>query len=206
MKKIGILGGTFNPIHNTHIEMAKTALQEQNLSEVWVMPAKIPPHKLGVEITADKYRYDMVKLALEEEKHIIPSDFELTKNRISYTSDTLLSLKEEYHDREFYLIIGGDSVLYLEDWHEPQIIFDNAVILYISRIGSDSDKCHGHIENILKRKFNNVRLIEISFTISNTSSSEIRKQITAGEKDAEKLGINPKVMEYILKNGLYKEC
>lgn len=205
MKKIGILGGTFNPIHNTHIEMARAALSNYNLSEIWVMPAKIPPNKLGMEIVADSHRYEMVKLALEGENNIFPSDFELLRDDISYTSDTLILLKEKYLDTEFYLIIGGDSVLYLEDWHEPQTIFDNAVILYVSRIGSEADKCKEHIENVLKIDFDNVRLVEINFTVNAVSSTEIRKQISDGIKDAKQLGINEKVMNYILKNGLYKE-
>ena len=87
MKKIGILGGTFNPIHNTHIEMAKTALKNYDLSEVWMMPAKIPPNKIGRDITEGYHRYNMLKLALENEDNILPSDFKLLRNDISYTSD-----------------------------------------------------------------------------------------------------------------------
>lgn len=205
MKKIGIFGGTFNPIHNTHVEMAKAALKEGGLDEVWVMPAKVPPHKLGMKIVADSYRFEMVKLALAREKTLLPSDYELVRDRVSYTSDTLISLKEDYPDDEFTLIIGGDSVLYLEDWHEPQIIFDNADILYISRIGSESGKCLSHIDNVLKKKFENVRMKEIRFSATSISSTEIRKFISEGIKDASLLGIDEKVMDYILSNNLYKE-
>ena len=205
MKKIGIFGGTFNPIHNTHVEMAKAALKEGGLDEVWVMPAKVPPHKLGMKIVADSYRFEMVKLALAREKNILPSDYELVRDRVSYTSDTLISLKEDYPDDEFTLIIGGDSVLYLEDWYEPQIIFDNADILYISRIGSESGKCLSHIDNVLKKKFENVRMKEIRFSATSVSSTEIRKLISEGIKDASLLGIDEKVMDYILSNNLYKE-
>ena len=205
MKKIGIFGGTFNPIHNTHVEMAKAALKEGGLDEVWVMPAKVPPHKLGMKIVADSYRFEMVKLALTREKNLLPSDYELVRDRVSYTSDTLISLKEDYPDDEFTLIIGGDSVLYLEDWHEPQIIFDNADILYISRIGSESGKCLSHIDNVLKKRFTNVRMKEIRFSATSVSSTEIRKLISEGIKDASLLGIDEKVMDYILSNNLYKE-
>lgn len=205
MKKIGIFGGTFNPIHNTHVEMAKAALKEGGLDEVWVMPAKVPPHKLGMKIVADSYRFEMVKLALAREKTLLPSDYELVRDRVSYTSDTLISLKEDYPDDEFTLIIGGDSVLYLEDWHEPQIIFDNADILYISRIGSESGKCLSHIDNVLKKRFTNVRMKEIRFSATSVSSTEIRKLISEGIKDASLLGIDEKVMDYILSNNLYKE-
>lgn len=205
MKKIGILGGTFNPIHNTHINMAKAALFYQDLSEVWVMPAKIPPNKLGITITEDFHRYNMVKLAVEDEKNILPSDFELLREGISYTSDTLTALRKYYTNTDFYLIIGGDSVLYLEDWHKPQEIFDNAVILYISRVGDASDKCKQHIQNILKTKFENVRMKEIPFETNSVSSTEIRRLIADGIKDGKQLNINEQVMDYILKNGLYKE-
>lgn len=205
MKRIGVLGGTFNPIHNTHIEMAKAALFNQDLSEVWMMPAKIPPNKLGMEITEDFHRYNMVKLALENEKNIFPSDFELLREGISYTSETLIELRKYYPGTDFYLIIGGDSVLYLEDWYKPQDIFDNAVVLYISRVGDASDKCKQHIQNVLKTEFENVRMQEIPFEITSVSSTEIRKLIAEGIRDSRQLNINEKVMSYILKNGLYKE-
>ena len=205
MKKIGILGGTFNPIHNTHIEMAKTALKKYDLSEVWMMPAKIPPNKIGRDITEGYHRYNMLKLALENEDNILPSDFELLRNDISYTSDTLTLLRKKYPDIDFYLIIGGDSVLYLEDWHEPQIIFNNAEILYISRVGDESEECRLHIENVLKKRFINIRMHELPFDISDISSTDIRKKIAEGEKDSTKLNINKKVMDYILRYELYKE-
>lgn len=205
MKKIGILGGTFNPIHNTHIEMAKTALKNYDLSEVWMMPAKIPPNKIGRDITEGYHRYNMLKLALENEDNILPSDFELLRNDISYTSDTLTLLRKKYPDIDFYLIIGGDSVLYLEDWHEPQIIFNNAEILYISRVGDESEECRLHIENVLKKRFINIRMHELPFDISDISSTDIRKKIAEGEKDNTKLNINKKVMDYILRYELYKE-
>ena len=205
MRKIGILGGTFNPIHNTHIEMAKTALKNYDLSEVWMIPAKIPPNKIGRDITEGYHRYNMLKLALENEDNILPSDFELLRNDISYTSDTLTLLRKKYPDIDFYLIIGGDSVLYLEDWHEPQIIFNNAEILYISRVGDESEECRLHIENVLKKRFINIRMHELPFDISDISSTDIRKKIAEGEKDSTKLNINKKVMDYILRYELYKE-
>jgi len=77
--------------------------------------------------------------------------------------------------------------------------------LYASRIGSEADKCKEYIENVLKKAFVNVRLAEINFAVNSVSSTEIRKHISEGIKDAKKLGINEKVMDYILKNGLYKE-
>ena len=183
--------------------MAKTALKNYDLSEVWMMPAKIPPNKIGRDITEGYHRYNMLKLALENEDNILPSDFELLRNDISYTSDTLTLLRKKYPDIDFYLIIGGDSVLYLEDWHEPQIIFNNAEILYISRVGAE--ECRLHIENVLKKRFINIRMHELPFDISDISSTDIRKKIAEGEKDSTKLNINKKVMDYILRYELYKE-
>ena len=77
--------------------------------------------------------------------------------------------------------------------------------MYASRIGSEADKCKEHIENVLKKDFENVRLVEINFTVNSVSSTEIRKNISKGIRDANQLGINKKVMDYILKNRLYKE-
>ncbi len=203
MKKIGILGGTFNPVHNTHIRIAKTALVEGGLSEVWLMPAKIPPHKTGQDIVDGSHRYNMLKLALKSENNIFPSDFELVRESVSYTSDTLVALNKEFPNEEFFLIIGGDSVLYLEDWHEPQVIFDNCSILYVAREGSEIEKCENHIENVLKPAFHNVTISPFDFKFDNVSSTDIRNMIKAGCREYEKLDIPEDVLIYIIEEKLY---
>lgn len=203
MKKTGILGGTFNPIHNVHIAIAREAINQQNLSEVLVMPTFVSPNKLGQKTVDFDKRYEMVKLALSDEKNIYPSDFEFKRKNISYTSDTVALLNKEFTDTEFYLIMGGDSVMYLEKWHEPQVIFDNCRILYACREGSNSSLCKKHIENVLIKKFDNVNVTELDFKISDLSSTSIRDKIKRGCRNYKDLEIKPKVLNFIVKEGLY---
>lgn len=203
MKKIGILGGTFDPIHNVHVLMARNALKEKKLSEVWVMPTFISPNKIEKKSVNFDKRYEMVCLALLDEKSIFPSDFELKRENISYTSDTVSLLKKEFSDTQFYLIIGGDSVMYLEKWHEPQLIFDSCNVLYAPRVGSSRELCRNHIENVLKKNFKNVNIEEINFILSDLSSTSIREKFRLGCRDYNELGLNPRVFEFIVKEKLY---
>lgn len=93
-KKIGIMGGTFNPIHLAHLQMASIAMEQKELDEVWFMPSKNPPHKDRQTILSEKIRSDMVRLAIKEEERFCFSDFELKRNGTTYTAETLELLQE----------------------------------------------------------------------------------------------------------------
>ena len=97
-KKIGIMGGTFNPIHLAHLQMASVAMEQKELDEVWFMPSKNPPHKDRQTILSEKIRSDMVRLAIKEEERFCFSDFELKRNGTTYTAEILELLRKEYTD------------------------------------------------------------------------------------------------------------
>ena len=108
--KIGILGGTFNPIHNGHIALALAACRQYDLQYVLVMVSKTPPHKRNMNIPDAAIRSEMVKMAVADEKHLVYSDFELKRDGYIYTADTLALLCEKHPENEYYFIIGGDSL------------------------------------------------------------------------------------------------
>ena len=108
--KIGILGGTFDPIHNAHIEIAKNALEQFKLDKVWIMPTPNPPHKDKANITSVEDRVNMFKLAIENIDGLELCDYEIKKEGKVYSADTLTELKELYPDDKFYFIIGSDSL------------------------------------------------------------------------------------------------
>lgn len=204
MKNLGVLGGTFDPVHNTHISIATAAMKQYNLSKILMMPVKAPTHK--AEAIADgNARLDMVRLAIKGINGLEASDFELTREGKSYTSDTLLLLRKKYSDCRLFFIIGGDSVMYLEKWHKPEIIFENSHILYACRKGDGRYEVKNHIETVLNKNFKNIEISEIVMEESGTASTEIRRKIAEGCKNYRELGLPESVFDYIVKNGLYRK-
>lgn len=200
MSKVGIMGGTFNPIHLAHTEMAKVCLRQQDLDKILFMPSKNPPHKKDKSILPENERAVMVKLAVSEYDKFVFSDFELQRKGTTYTADTLRLLQEENPDDNYYFIMGADSLLYLDKWYRPQEILKRAVILAIGRDGSTPDELKEKRKELIKQydkadiRFVHMRQMDIS-------SSMIREGIAHGE-NMEKY-LNKEVWNYINENGLY---
>ena len=200
MSKVGIMGGTFNPIHLAHTEMAKVCLRQQDLDKILFMPSKNPPHKKDKSILPENERAVMVKLAVSEYDKFVFSDFELQRKGTTYTADTLRLLQEENPDDNYYFIMGADSLFYLDKWYRPQEILKRAVILAIGRDGSTPDELKEKRKELIKQydkadiRFVHMRQMDIS-------SSMIREGIAHGE-NMEKY-LDKEVWNYINENGLY---
>ena len=147
MAKIGILGGTFDPIHNGHLALGKQAYEQFSLDEIWFMPSGHPPHKKGRLVTEGKEREDMVKLAIASVPYFVYSDFELKREGNTYTAQTLSLLKEVYPQHEFYFIIGADSLYEIEQWYHPEMVMKQAVLLVAAR---SYEKDHPDFEKQVK--------------------------------------------------------
>jgi len=173
VRKIGIMGGTFNPVHNGHIKMAEAAYQQFHLDEIWFMPTKHPPHKENIIIASDTHRKEMIQLAITEHPCFSLSCIELERRGTTYTVDTLRYLKEIFPEDMFYFIIGADSLLHFETWKNPEEILQMATILSAPRYPSTS------VQDIeqkkrLQEKYN----ADISFIQMepvHVSSSDVRK-------------------------------
>jgi nicotinate-nucleotide adenylyltransferase len=133
MRRIGIMGGTFNPIHMAHLILAEGAYEQLQLDEVIFMPSKTPPHKLGEVIAENSHRVHMIKLAIQDNPHFRLSTMELEREGITYTVDTLRELKNMYPDDLFFFILGGDSLLSFEKWREPREILGLAHVVATGR-------------------------------------------------------------------------
>lgn len=140
MKKIGILGGTFNPIHNGHISIAKTAQKEYHLDKVIFLTSGNPPHKRTEKLLDAKIRHIMVKCAIEGIDGFEACDWEVKRSDYSYTLNTLLHFKTVYPQDELYFIIGGDSVRQFDSWYKPDEILKLCTILYYER-DYEAEKC-----------------------------------------------------------------
>jgi nicotinate-nucleotide adenylyltransferase len=129
---IGLFGGSFNPIHNAHIALAKTICKEAKLDEVWFMVSPQNPLKQAQDLLGENERYEMVKLALEsEEKVLKASNYEFHLERPSYTWKTLRALKKDFPQHEFSLIIGGDNWVRFPRWaHSEEILANHNIYIY----------------------------------------------------------------------------
>ena len=126
MKKTGILGGTFNPIHMAHLIIAEIALEEAELDEILFIPSGCSYLKDAADILPAKERIHMTGLAIEDNPKFALSTIETDREGNSYTCDTLLELRERYPDQENYLIVGADNLFTMEEWKDPEVIFQNA--------------------------------------------------------------------------------
>lgn len=200
MKKVGIMGGTFNPIHLAHVEMGKVCLEQQNLDKVLFMPSKNPPHKEKKGILGDRDRADMVKAALSGYDRLEFSDFELLRDGTTYTADTLRLLQKENPEDEYYFIMGADSLLYLDEWYKPGEILKRAVILAIGRDCSTKVRLHEKRKELLDVfPFADIRFVHMEQMP--ISSSQIRQNIANGMNMEKYLG--KEVWNYICDNHLY---
>ena len=197
MPKIGILGGTFDPIHNGHIEMAKAAKEVLDLEEVLFITGGNPPHKKEKKVTDAAIRHEMVKSAVDGIEGFLAIDYEVKKENYSYTAETLEYLKSQNPENSYYFIVGADSLDYLDKWFHPEKIFENARIVVFSRGDFQVEKK----AKALEEKFGS-RIIVLSQKILDISSTMIRKLI---DMDAEFSEYIPRPCEEIIKSrGLYR--
>lgn len=208
MAKIGIMGGTFNPIHLGHIKLAQTAYEQLELDTVWFMPSKNPPHKNNDSIASEEDRLMMVSLAIKDYDHFKISDIELKREGTTYTSYTLeylQSLRESdknYTDNEYFFIVGADSIFNIESWNRPHILFKLATFVAACRDDVDTKLLTKQC-NYLKDKYNALIHI-INMNRVSISSSYIRTCYKTNGCDFNyKEYVHPSIHKYILDNNLY---
>ncbi len=201
MNKIGIYGGSFDPIHLGHIELALQAKEELQLEKVLFIPTKHQPFKLDRKVTSEKHRVNMLKQAIQGEKDFEISYVELEKNEISYTINTLRRIRAFYSkDTEIFFILGTDAFLTIELWHESEELLHNYSFAIGSRPGYKEEQLKDCIDRI--RDVYNTNIVLLNNKKLPISSTDIKSNIRYG-KSIENLV--PKTVErYIHGNGLYK--
>lgn len=197
--KIGIMGGTFNPIHIAHISMAEAAYRQAGLDKVVFMPSKNPPHKQDISIIPEKHRKAMIKLAISGIPYFEYSDFEFEREGITYSANTLEILCKMHPENKYYFIMGGDSFFQIESWYMPEKIMEFTTLLVINRNGSNKEQLLVHSRS-LKEKYN-AKVMFVDMPRMDISSSGIRKLISSGGNATRYLPL--KVAEYIKDNKCY---
>lgn len=197
-KRVGIFGGTFDPIHMGHLIVAETIMDEFHLDKVVFIPAAVPPHKLDKQISPAKHRYMMTMLATCSNPRFQVSDMEMYRQGPSYSRDTLAQLLEEHgRDTEFYFIVGADSVENLHTWNRIDELLTMCHFIGASRPG-----CMPDMEKIAQRfgplaeKIHCLETPELEI-----SSTEIRHRV--GQKRTIRYIVPETVEQYIYKEKLY---
>lgn len=201
--KVGIFGGTFNPIHKGHTEAAYAFLRSVDLDKLLVIPTKIPPHKAITSDDDPEIRLEMTERAFSENKEyegrIEVSDIEIRSEGKSYTYYTLQKLKSMGYD-EFYLYCGTDMLLSFDTWFRFEDILSMCTLAYASRLENASSEASEKI-TMLRERYG-ARILEIPLDPIEISSSKIREMIRQGE-DASRY-LSPTVLDFISERGLYQ--
>lgn len=177
-RKIGIMGGTFDPIHNVHLILAENAYREYGLDKVVILPSSHPPHKKEAAVTPAEDRINMIRLACQDVPYFQPSEFEMERSGYSYTSDTLALLHEQHPDTEYYFIMGGDSLFEIESWHQPEKIMQQCIILAGIRNGISMDDFVGRAYALMMKYRADIRILNVPDL--EISSTMLRKRIRDG--------------------------
>ena len=130
---IGILGGTFDPIHNGHLAAARQLLGVANLDQVWLMPNATPPHRTAVPVAPADDRMRMVELAVAGQNGVLASRTEVDRGGISYTIDTIRQLAREYPRQRFAFLIGSDAALQIRSWHDAEALLAEGYFVIFNR-------------------------------------------------------------------------
>lgn len=200
-KRVGIMGGTFNPIHIGHLLIAENAYEEYQLDEVLFLPSKNPPHKEGYDVAKEEERKKMISLAVEGNGHFSFSELEFERDGKTYSVDTMEILKKRYPENEYFFIIGADSLYNLESWHRSEDLIGMTCFLVATRNHHSYSEMNSFAERLRKKYGANIAFLNTP-TID-ISSSEIRKKVRL--KKSITYFVPDKVKEYIITSGLYVE-
>ena len=188
--RTALLGGTFNPLHNGHLTIASSVLEQGLADEVWMLITPCNPWKSDQALLDDRLRYDMVSEAVKDMKGVRASDYEFKLDKPSYTANTLRHISADYPDREFILTIGADNWVKFDKWRDYKFIQENYKIIVYPRKGYP-------IENLSE----NTTLLDCP--LMNISSTQIRQMVKNGLSINE--NVPASVARIIAERNLYAE-
>lgn len=195
--RIGVFGGTFDPIHLGHLVVAEDASAALELDKVLFIPAGQPWFKSYRQITDSHHRLAMVRLAVESNPSFDVSDIEIRRSGPSYTVDTLAELREQYKGAEFNVILGVDALREIDRWHQPRQLFEMASVVGMARPGATLDP--SVLNAAIPGASSRMQLVDS--TLIDISGTEIRQRVAAGRSI--RYRVPAEVERYIRDNGLY---
>lgn len=198
--KIGVLGGTFDPIHKGHLIIGEIARISAELDKVIFIPSGTHPFKNNKAITDSKERCQMVQLAIKSNPYFEISTFEMERTGVNYTIDTIRYLKEKYKETEIYFIIGSDILFEIEKWYKFKELIKLCKFIVFSR--TDRAKEISKIIDKLETTYN-INIKKVNSPVLPISSTEIRERVKDGKSI--KSFVEESVEKYILENNIYGE-
>ena len=199
MRKVGIMGGTFNPVHFVHLLLAEAAYEQFHLDEIMFLPSKRPAYKPLSELIEEEHRFHMIELAIADNPYFSVSDMEFHRVGNTYTADTLLELSKKYPDTEFYFILGGDSLFELEKWSRPEIVMEKAYIVAAQRDDKDNDLMVQKMTELNEKYKAKIELLQVPML--EVSSRMLRERVKKGQSI--RYFLPEAVRSYIIEHGFY---
>ena len=203
-RKIGIMGGTFNPIHYAHLLLAENAREQFGLDRIIFIPSGQPYMKVQKEdenVPSGELRYQMVKMAIQENPYFTCSRIEIDRPGKTYTVDTLHELQKMYPGDELFFIMGADSLLSMESWYQFEDIFQMAAILVAVRDDTDEKKLTDVITRMKSKYLADIRMVMTGRM--DISSTMIREKIKTGK--SVRYLLPEDCVEYICLKNLYSQ-
>lgn len=201
-QRIGILGGSFDPVHYAHLLLAETARETLRLDAVWFMPAATPPHKADRRLATAEHRIEMLKLAIADHPQLAVQTLEIDRGGTSYTVHTLEECHQRVPGAEFFLLVGADMLLDLPNWYQPQRICELAVIACAHRPTSPPPDLSRLAEVASASRLNEFAAATIAMPQIELSSTDLRQRVRDGRSIRYR---TPRAVEcYIAAQGLYR--
>ncbi len=199
-ERIGVFGGSFDPVHMGHLTIAQDAVEQLELNRLIFVPAAVPPHKLDKRLADGRHRFEMLQLATESNLSFEVSDMELQRGGVSYTFDTMTQIQFEHPGAELFFIVGLDSLTELHLWHRVNDLLELFTVVPFARGGEDparvaeNIRLPGEWKDRLMGRLIRIHEVEIS-------ASEIRMRLAEGLSI--RYLVPPEVEMYIAEHGLY---
>lgn len=175
--RIGIFGGSFDPIHLGHLILAERCRESAKLDQVWFMPCALSPHKQDGAHGTDRQRTEMIDLALGGHEAFVLSKLELERGGVSYTVETLHEIHQSHPDDELFLLMGDDSLESFSTWKEPRRICELACPIVVNRPGSGNVDLSAFQEYVGGDRFSKIESLNMKSPLIDISSTEIRNRV-----------------------------
>jgi nicotinate-nucleotide adenylyltransferase len=199
-RKIGILGGTFDPIHNAHLLLGEAAREQFGLDRIIYIPNNLAHFVNRTEVTSGDIRYQMVKMAISDNPYFTCSRLEIDKPEGTYTYNTIQDLKLMYPGDELYLILGGDSIIGLDTWNNAKELMQSCIILAAVRADDDIAALDKKQRELTSKFGADIRLM--TFNRIDISSTEIRQRVKTGR--SVRYLMPDQCIEFMCIKGLYR--
>jgi len=178
--RLGLFGGSFDPVHFGHLLLAECCVEQRRLDQVWFLPAAVPPHKQGRELTPAEMRIEMLELAIAGHPGFAVGRYEVDRGGVSYTVDTLRHYRQEDPEGELFFLLGTDMFEDLPNWRETATVCELALPIVVRRagMGEPDFDCLAGIAS--RERIEQIRQHQVEMPPMGLSSSEIRRRVAAG--------------------------